>query len=114
MLAALLAAPALAKVLGSLLLVVVLQALTKRLGAAALVGAVVLGIWCGHPLLSEPGQTGLLAILGRNLVAADSLLLVAVILQVIWLSSQMSATGVMDGLVTAVRDRVSRRGACGG
>ena len=37
MLAALLAAPALVKVLGSLLLVVVLQALTKRLGAAALV-----------------------------------------------------------------------------
>ena len=98
-----LSAPALAKVLGTLALILVLNAVTRNLVAAIAAGALVLGLWSGQPLL-EVGR-----IAWRRFSSLDNLLLMVVICQIIWLSSLMAKTGVMQDMVGSVRDRVPHR-----
>ena len=100
-----LSAPVLAKVLGALMLILVVNRLCGRLIVSVAVGALVLGVWSGH----SPATMARVA-WGR-VWSLDSTLLLIVIFQVIALSSQMSATGVMGDLLTAVRGLVSRRAA---
>jgi hypothetical protein len=102
---AILGAPVLVKVFGALALILVLNRLSGRLVFSIALGALVLGLWSGH----SPG--GILAITWARLSSAGCILLMLILLQVIWLSSQMAAAGVMEDLVTAVRARVSRRAA---
>lgn len=112
MLAWLLALPVLVKILISLGLILTLNALVGSLTVAALVGGVVLGLWCGHPWLPvDDGSPGILLIAGRRLVDPDNLMLGVVILLVIWLSLLMQRGGVMRDLVATVRARISRRPA---
>ena len=84
-----LSAPVLAKVLGALMLILVVNRLCGRLIVSVAVGALALGVWSGH----SPATMGRVA-WGR-VWSPDSALLLIVIFQVIALSSQMSATGVM-------------------
>lgn len=100
---ALLAAPVIAKVLGSLALILVINAVCRQLLVAIALGAVGLAFWCGH----DAGATWTIA-WGR-FSSFDNLCLMVVILQVTWLSEQMSSSGVMKDLVIAVRYRISRR-----
>ena len=101
----LLEAPAIVKVFGALALILVANFFCKRLLVSIAVGALALGLWCGH---SVPGM-GRIAL--DRLGSTGNLFLMIIVFQVIWLSSQMSATGLMGDLVAAVRARVSRRGA---
>ena len=103
MLDAILAAPVIVKVLGALALILVTNTFCKHLILSVAVGAVVLGLWSGHSL----PRMG--AIAWERSSSTSTLFLMLVIFQVIWLSSQMSATGVMQDLVAAVRARVSQR-----
>jgi len=105
MIETLLAAPVIVKVLAALLLILVVNSFCKHLTVSVAVAALVLGIWCGH------SWSGMARIAWERFASADSFLLMLLVLQVIWLSSQMSATGMMDDLVAAVRARVSQRGA---
>jgi hypothetical protein len=105
MLEALLDAPALVKVLGSLALILIFKPLCRSLLAALLIGAVTLGFWSGH------GPAGVAAIAGRQFLRLDNYMLLLVVAEVIWLSSQMAHTGLMDDLVAAVRARLPREGA---
>jgi len=99
----LLAAPALVKVLASLGLILVAYQLTRRLGASILAGTFVLGVWAGY------GAGTMARIAWARASSLDTLMLLLVVVQVIWLSSQMAEAGVMQDLVDAVRARLPRR-----
>jgi len=102
---ALLAAPVIVKVLGALSIILVMNRLCRHLIVSVAVATLVLALWCGH---SAPAMA---VIAWRRFFSIRTLSLTVIIFEVIWLSSQMSATGVMGDLVNAVRARVSRRGA---
>ena len=97
--------PAIVKVLASLALVLTIKQFARSLVVALLIGAAVLGLWAGH----SGAQVADIA--WQRVSSLDGVLLAAVVAIVIWLSDQMSATGLMNDLVTAVRARVSRRAA---
>jgi len=105
MLDSLLAAPVLVKALASLALILVLFRLCGHLAAAVVAGGLLLGLWSGHGL----GPS--LAIAWQGASSLDTLMLMIVVFEVIWLSSQMAATGVMNDLVDSVRARVRQRAA---
>jgi len=105
MLEAVMAAPVIVRVLAALALILILNGLTRQLIASLAAGAILLALWCGH----SPHAIGRIA--WARLSSSSNLLLLLVVLQVIWLSSQMSASGLMTDLVDAVRARASRRGA---
>jgi hypothetical protein len=100
---ALLNAPVLVRVLGALAAILVLSRFTHHLVVAVGLATVLLAAWSGH---SAPAAFG---IAWERVSSPGNLLLLLIVFQVIWLSSQMSATNVMRDLVAAVRARVSRR-----
>jgi len=97
--------PILLKVGISLLAIVVVNRITGKLLAAMTAGVLILAFWCGHHPFS------LAEMAGKTLTSTDSLLLILVVFQVVWLSSQMKETGVMEELVESVLSRVSGRSA---
>ena len=98
-----LAVPALVKVLGSLALILLVYRLLKNLLVGVVAGTLALGLWTGWPA----GLT--LQVAWDRFHSTDNLCLTGTILLVIWLSSQMARSGVMEDLVAAVRGRVSQR-----
>jgi len=105
MLEALISAPVLVKVLGTLGLILIINLLRVPFVLAVLIGTLALALWCGHP------PADILAIGAHRLFTLESLLLAAAIYVVIWLSSQMEACGVMRDLVTTLQVRYSRKAA---
>jgi len=105
MVEALPAAPAVVKVLTALALILLVNHFTKQLLLSVAAGAAVLALWSGH----SPAAIGSIA--WEQLSSRENLLLVLIVFEVIWLSSQMSETGVMDDLTEAVRATTSKRGA---
>ena len=99
----LLSLPALAKVLGTLALILLLNAVLRNLMAAIAAGALLLGLWSGQSLL------GVGRISWARFSSLDNLLLMVVVCQIIWLSSLMAKTGVMQDMVQSVRERISHR-----
>ncbi|UCF96496.1 MAG: DUF401 family protein [Spirochaetaceae bacterium] len=99
----LLSLPALVKVLGALSLILVLNAIVRNLMAAIAAGALVLGLWSGQSLL------GVGSIAWARFSSLDNLLLMVVICQIIWLSSLMAKTEVMQDMVRTVRERMPHR-----
>ena len=99
----LLSVPALIKVLGALVLILVLNSLIKDLVLAIAAGAVLLGLWSGQPPLAVA------RIAWTRFSSLDNLLLMIVVCQIIWLSSLMAKTGVMQDMVASVRERIPHR-----
>ncbi len=97
--------PYLLRVLGSLAAILLLNHVTRRLTLSMVLGTLLIALWCGHPL------TGMASIATRYALSANSLLLLIIVAQVIWLSSQMSRTGTMKELVETVKGLVSTRTA---
>jgi hypothetical protein len=95
--------PVLVKVLVTLALILLLNRLVKDLLVSVLVGTLLLGLWFGH------GLPAVGTIAWERFSSPDNLLLIAVLLLVIWLSSLMAEGGVMRDLVEVVRSRVPRR-----
>ncbi|HON78439.1 MAG TPA: DUF401 family protein [Spirochaetota bacterium] len=98
-----LAMPFLVKVLLSLGIILVLNRVTGRLYLAVAGGTVILALISGH----GPASMGHI-VFGKGL-SPNTLFLMFIIFQVIWLSRQMSDTGVMKDLVDSVNRAVSRR-----
>ncbi len=111
MLTVILSAPALVKVMGALAVVIVLNSLLHKLLPALVAATLVLALWCGHPLLPGKSSKGIIQIATAELFSPDLLLLLAIVALIVFLSSQMSAAGVMHDLVGAVRARLSPRAA---
>ncbi|MFW6138640.1 MAG: DUF401 family protein [Spirochaetota bacterium] len=95
--------PSLGKVLAALTVILLINRFTKKLALAVLVGAVTLAFWSGH----SPTDAALIA--WNRLSALDNIFLMGIVFQIIWLSSQMKETGVMQDLVKSVRSGLSRR-----
>jgi integral membrane protein (TIGR00529 family) len=100
---AFLAAPVIVKVLGSLAFILVMSRFFRELTISVCAGALLLALWSG--LSASQAAT----VAWQGLSSADTLLLVVIVFQVIWLSSQMAATGMMEDLVQGVSARVSAR-----
>ena len=98
-----LSVPALVKVLAVLILILIINSVSRNLIIAIGAGALVLGSWSGQPLL----QVG--AIAWTRFSSLDNILLMGVICLIIGLSSLMAKTEVMRDLVQAVRDRIPHR-----
>jgi integral membrane protein (TIGR00529 family) len=99
----LLSTPAVVKVLGTLALILIINGIARNLLAAIAAGALLLGLWSGQPL-TEIGS-----IAWVRFSSLDNLALMVVICQIIWLSSLMAKTGVMQDMVRSVRERVPHR-----
>jgi len=97
--------PTLAKVLGSLALILVVNRLARNLLASVLAGTAALALWSGAPAADLAGAAW------RRVSDPTTLGLVGAIFLVIWLSGQMAAAGVMTDLVHAVRARAGTRHA---
>ncbi len=105
MLQAVMEAPVIVKVMAALAIILLVSRFCRHLIVSIAVGAVVLALWAGYPL------AGAASIAWGAIISLDTILLAIIVLQVIWLSSVMTAGGVMDDLVGAVRSRVSQRGS---
>lgn len=93
------------RVLLSLVVILITNKVFKQLLVSLSIGTICLALWCGHSFET------IAAISWRRFSGLDNLLLMTVVSQVIWLSSQMSRIGVMSALVDSVRALVSQRTA---
>ncbi|MBN2050553.1 MAG: DUF401 family protein, partial [Spirochaetales bacterium] len=99
----LLSAPALLKVLVSLGLILLTNRISKSLPLAIVTGTVLLAFWAGHT-----GES-FLHIAWNRLSERDNLFLILIIFLLIWMSGQMSKTGIMSALVASFQSKVSNR-----
>ncbi|MCF7937262.1 MAG: DUF401 family protein [Spirochaetales bacterium] len=101
----LLSLPYLVKILLSLVIILLVNSIIKRLWAALLIGALILGFWAGH------GPSEVARIAWIRFFSFDNLMLLLVVFLVIWLSSLMSKTGLMERLVGLVNSLLKPRSA---
>lgn len=97
--------PYVVRVLSTLVIILIVNKLIKQLLLSLLIGTVALAVWCGHSFET------ILSIAWERFSSLDNLLLMLVVSQVIWLSTQMAKTGTMTELVNSVRTLVSQRTA---
>lgn len=102
---ALLLAPALVKVLGSLLLILGLNRIFKGLLLPLTGGTLLLGFWSGR------SAENIAQVAWERFWCVDNGLLLVAVVVVVWLSEQLSQTGMMRDLVATVRARLHRRWA---
>jgi len=95
--------PYIVRVLASLLIILIINRISKRLSLSVFFGAMILALWTGRSLHT------IFIISWERLSSANNIFLMIVIFQVIWLSSQMSLSGVMKELVDRVKGMVSQR-----
>ena len=95
--------PGLVKIGVSLGLILLLQKLSRSLPLAIGTGSLLLAFWAGHTPASA------LRVASVSFFSLDNGMLLAVIVLVIVLSSQMAETGMMAELVGAVQARLNRR-----
>ena len=98
-----LSAPALLKVLVSLGLILVMNRFSRNLTLSVLAGTVLLAFLAGHTVES------FFLISWNRLIDSDNLFLIIIIFLILWMSNQMSKTGIMDSLVTSFQSKVSNR-----
>jgi integral membrane protein (TIGR00529 family) len=97
--------PYLLRVLGSLAAILAIGKLTKRLTLSLAGGTLLLSFWCGH----SPGRMVDIALDYAS--STNNIFLLIVVMQVIWLSSQMSKTDSMKDLVNTVKGMLPVRAA---
>lgn len=100
--------PVLVKILLSLALIMLVHRFSGNLLAALLGGMILLSFWVGHTIVSF---TTMLADCYCSKNSVDNYLLLLVVVQVIWFSSQLSKTGVMSDITKTVTTLFSRRTA---
>ncbi len=84
-------------------IILVVNKFTGFLSIAVLAGSLTLGFWAGFGIQ----EVGLIA--WQRFTSLDNIFLLLVIFAVIWLSSQMSETGIMKDLVDSIRSLATRR-----
>jgi integral membrane protein (TIGR00529 family) len=96
-------APYILRVLLSLFIILAVNKWIKQLWAAVILGTLLLALWCGH------SPAAMAEISWQKISSLNTIFLAIAVFQIIWLSSQMSETGVMKDLVESVKNRISRR-----
>ena len=105
MLELILSAPYIIRVLASLIVILIINKIRDDLSISLFFGIAVLILWTGHSFAAA------MQISWGTFSSADNLTLMIVIPQVIWLTSQMTATGAMKELDEYIGSLVSRRNA---
>jgi integral membrane protein (TIGR00529 family) len=95
--------PYIIRVLITLGFMLVLYRAVKSLIFALLAGIIVLSFWSGHSL------SHIINIIWGEFSSLDNIFLMLIVLQIIWLSTQMKETGVMQDLVSTVSERISKK-----
>jgi len=95
--------PILAKLLISLLGIILVNRVSKNLSFSLLCGALTFSLWSGQ------GIPEILHISYERTIDAENLTLLAIVGLVIILSEQMSRTGMIQGMVENVRSRISTK-----
>ena len=98
-------APVIVKILVSLTVILVANKVVKNLSLSMITGILALGLWTGQPLPAAAG------IAWKRFWSLDNGMLSAIIILVIWLSSQMAAAGIMNDLVRTIKAKLSFKGA---
>ncbi|MCF6334926.1 MAG: DUF401 family protein, partial [Spirochaetales bacterium] len=99
------AVPVIIKIIVSLGIILVVNKLIKNLALSVLAGTIAIAFWSGHSLMT------IMDISWREFYSLDNAMLSAIIILVIWLSSQMAAAGVMGDLVESIKAKVSTKGS---
>jgi len=100
--------PILFKIILSLLLIMLVQHFSRNLLMAISAGTILLAFWAGHSIHSF-GAVVAANFWSKN--SFDTYMLLLMILLIIWLSSQLSVSGVMNDLTRSVTGVFSRRTA---
>jgi len=95
--------PTLVKVLCSLGVILIVSQLSRQLLLSIVVGTLTLALWTGH----SPASICMITL--NRIASTNTIMLLLVVFQVMWLSNQMAQAGMMKELVDAVRERVSHR-----
>ncbi len=97
--------PVLIKILLTLTLILALNTLTKKLMISLIMGALLLAFWTGQSIAS------IMTISAERSFSLNNLLLLLAVCQVMWLSRQMQISGIMEDMVSHVRQKVPKRSA---
>lgn len=96
-------APYIIRILSALGAILIFNRIINNLIAAVAGGTLLLALWCGH------GIPEIIEVSIIKISSGSSLMLFVVLFLVIWLSSIMEKTGVMNDMVEIVKKSVSRR-----
>lgn len=96
-------APYIIRILSALGAILIFNRIINNLIAAVAGGTLFLALWCGHDI------PGIIKVTITKLSSESSLMLFTVLFLVIWLSSIMEKTGVMNNMVGIVKKSISRR-----
>ncbi len=91
------------KIILSLTFILILNRITDRLYLAVACGTIFLAVISGH------SPESMAVIVTEKVLSPNTIFLMVIIFQVIWLSSQMSETGVMKDLVASINNGLSKR-----
>ena len=95
--------PFIIKIIATLIIILVTNKLSKNLIISVIVGTLILAFWSGHSIFN------VFHISWARFSSTNNILLMIIIFQVIWLSSQMKESGVMADLVKNVRSKISQK-----
>ncbi len=93
--------PVIIKILASLAVMLGSDKFIKKLPVSMFLGLIVLALWSGHSIKTAIETTA------STVINIDYLILLIMIFMLIWLSSQMKESRIMEDLVNALRSRLS-------
>lgn len=96
-------APYILRILSALAAILIFNRIIKNLIAAVAGGTLLLALWCGHDV------TGILDVCITRISSQNNIMLTIVLFLVIWLSSIMEKTGVMNDMVAIIKKSISRK-----
>jgi uncharacterized protein len=95
--------PYIIRIFIALFVILAVNRISGYLSIAVLSGSIILGLWSGFGFQ----ELGFIAL--KRTISADNIFLLLIIFAVIWMSTQMSETGIMKDLVDSIRAQVSTR-----
>jgi integral membrane protein (TIGR00529 family) len=96
-------APYILRILSALAAILIFNRIIKSLILSVAGGTLLLALWCGHDIW------GIINVSTHKISSSGSIMLTIVLFLVIWLSSIMEKTGVMNDMVAIIKKSISRR-----
>jgi integral membrane protein (TIGR00529 family) len=96
-------APYILRILSALAAILIFNRIIKSLIAAVAGGTLLLALWLGHDM------AGIIKVIITRISSQNNIMLTIVIFLVIWLSSIMEKTGVMNDMVAIIKKSISRK-----
>ncbi len=93
--------PVIVKILVSLAVMLIADRFIRKLPLSMATGIAVLAVWSGHSLKAAAG------IAFNQMISFDYIVLIIMVFMLVWLSSQMQESRIMEDLVAALKTRFS-------